>query len=247
MTPPICKLQVNEKNELVFDGPIIDKLDIEQQIQEDKRFGEMEPRNGEFFTYRAMDWQGKLISSKQVRKGVTQVWENIERHIDIDIRMERDPDKEVDFKIFFRSTADDPLLEKSTLQYHYYPIDDINNPLRGVCVVNTDFPITIHGEPLDLHELDPEHYPEPTGRTGITYDFDQIYEHEGPGHGLGLPHTVLSGKKMSTTYGQMAEHHEDEKPQNFIPRLVAKYGERKMLSRLKLRWLRWKRHRHDNY
>ena len=58
-----------------------------------------------------------------------------------------------DFKIYFRTTDDDSLLNSNTLMYHYYPISDLDSPNRGVCVVNTDFTWTSHVEGIQLHYL----------------------------------------------------------------------------------------------
>ena len=46
--------------------------------------------------------------------------------------------------------------------YHYYPINNVNSSLRGVCVVNTDFNFSIHGNNVSMFEVDPEHYTEDT-------------------------------------------------------------------------------------
>jgi hypothetical protein len=64
---------------------------------------------------------------------------------------------------------------------------------------------------------------------------------------MGLPHTAKFGKIMSPNYGAMKRFYEDEYPQETLPRLYAKYGKRKMISRWAKRWELWKRRRLDNY
>lgn len=245
MDPMLCKFVV-ENDMVVFQGPTNAKLTLSEQIEDDKKYGIMTPSNGQYFTYKAMDWQSNLISNRQIQRAVTMVWEEIERHLNIDVRKAKTHELP-DFKVFFRATADDPLLDKNTLQYHYFPINNHNDPNRGVCVVNTDFPFTVHGNPIDLHFIDPAHYPTVSGSKGVTIDFDQVYGSHEIIHGLGLPHSQNPHKTMSANYGIMAEHFEDEIPQETLPRLFAKYQKRSRLSRIALRWLRWKRRRFDKY
>ena len=142
-----------------------------------------------------------------------------------------------DFRIEFRTVATDPEkeLKASTLMYHYYPISNSANRLRGLCVINKDFFWTTAGGSWDMHYIDPEHYPEPnSGYGGKTYDLDQVYTHEVL-HGLGLPHSKTAGNVMSPNYGIMAEWMSEED----IARIQAKYGSRNISeSRIK-RWLKW--------
>ena len=119
--------------------------------------------------------------------------------------------------------------------YHYYPISNSSNRLRGLCVINKDFFWTTSGKTLDMHYIDPEHYPESnSGYGGKTYDLDQVYTHEVL-HGLGLPHSKTSGNVMSPNYGIMAEWLSDED----IARIQAKYGSRNISESRVKRWLKW--------
>ena len=141
------------------------------------------------------------------------------------------------FRIEFRTVATDPEkeLKASTLMYHYYPISNTSNRLRGLCVINKDYFWTTEGGTLDMHYIDPEHYPEPnSGYGGKTYDLDQVYTHEVL-HGLGLPHSKESGNVMSPNYGIMAEWLSDED----IARIQAKYGSRNISESRVKRWLKW--------
>ncbi len=250
MTEPlICKM-IYDENEKCFHFESADvqigKLSLEDQIQEDKRYGKMVPRNGKYFTVRAMDWSNKWITSRQINRGITLAFHQAEIEIPIDVRL-AEFDEEPDFKVFFRATADDPLLDRNTVMYQYYPINDINNPLRGVCVVNTDFDFTIDGENVSMFDIDQEHYTEDTHVVAPTIDFDAVYTHEAPGHGLGLPHSSFSGKVMSPSVGTMAEFLAEETPLETIPRLVAKYGKRSLLSYHRLRWRNWYKVRAEKY
>lgn len=234
----ICRATINKKGEISYDSQVTNGSTLQEIIQDDKKYGVMIPKNGKYFTYRVMDWEGKWINNKQIVRGVTLVWNKIEKVIDLEFR-EAKKGEYADFKIYFRRVVDDPLLNKNTIQYHYYPISNFNNPHRGVCVVNADFTITTHGEGIPLHEYDPEHYPEPTIATKSTIDFDATYEHEGPGHGLGLPHSPNKNTKMYFNYAGMAESIFDENPHETIARLRAKY-DKKEISESKLqRWIDW--------
>jgi len=243
----LCKVIYSPSSKKVtFAAPKLIARTLEDQIEEDRRYGVMIPNNKKYFTYQILDWKGKFITKKQIVKAITMSWEAVEKEISIDVKR-ASPDDNADFEIHFRKTADDSELTANTLMYHYFPINNKNNPNRGLCVVNTDWPFTSHGNPISMHEIDPIHYPSETRTKGATIDFDQVYTHEGPGHGLGLPHSSHSGKVMSDNYGDMAEFMFDEEPMETIPRLVAKYFKRPMSSRTRIRWRNFWRHRLNRY
>ena len=155
----ICYAIVKGDNLEFTDGaPALDES-LEEQIKEDRKYGMMVPRNNNYFTWQMMDWQGKFMSSRQLRYGINLAQHQAELEIPIDVKQAGRTELP-DFKIYYRRTLDDPALTSNTLMYHYYPIQNLMNPNRGVCVVNTDFPLTVHGNPISMHLLDPEHYPE---------------------------------------------------------------------------------------
>jgi len=247
MTDRMCKVIVNDTGDIQYESAVSNGSTLEQIIKDDKKYGVMTPRNGEYFTVRVADWKNRWMSSRQVIKGILLAWNTVEKIIAIDVRLAKD-DETPDFTIFFRATADDPNLTSNTLMYHYYPISSLSNPNRGVCVVNTDFPWTIDGEGISLHEFDPDHYPEPTpNQTAKTYDFDDIYVHEGPGHGLGLPHSPNRYTKMFYNAGGMIDFIFNEKPRETIARLQAKYPKRRMSIWHLGRWIRYLTRRRDRY
>ena len=253
----ICRaLITDDKNNIHFESAEVTGTTIKEIIEADKKYGTMTPRNGKYFTYRVFDWQNKWITNKQITKGVGIAWEMVEKIISIKC-VEAKENELPDFKVFFRRLTDDVLLTARTLMYHYYPITDFNHPHRGVCVVNADFPWTSDGEGIPLHIYDPGHYPNPVTAEAQTFDFDATYQHEAPGHGLGLAHSPNSGKKMSSNYDKMAESIFDESDNETILRLVAKYPKRvltgfgkfknKILDSLLLRWINYFRHQRDHY
>jgi len=238
MTERICRVILSKDKDIHFESVVANGNTLQEIIKADKEYGVMIPKNGKYFTYRVMDWEGKWISNKRIRKAVTFTWNKVEKILDLDFK-EAKRGEYVDFKVYFRRVVDDPLLTKNTLMYHYYPISDFNNAKRGVCVVNIDYPWTSNGKAIPLHIYDPEHYPDVTTSSVKTFDFDATYEHEGPGHGLGLPHSPNKNTKLYWNYSGMTESMFDEEPQETVLRLQAKYPKNNMkLSRLR-RWINW--------
>lgn len=242
----ICRAITNEDGTVTFESATASGSTLEQIIQDDKAYGVMTPKNGKYFTYKAMDWEGKWINHKQIQRALTIVWNITEKVIEIKA-VEALPGEYVDFKVYFKATADDPLLTPNTLMYHYYPINDFNNPNRGVCVVNTDFNWDSHGNGIPMHLIDPEHYPEGSTQKAFDYDFDSVYEHEATGHGLGLPHSPNRNTKMWGNYLGMIEYIYDEKPPETIPRLQAKYQVKQMTPEELERWIEYYKVRQDKY
>jgi len=234
----ICRAILDKDGNIKFESQVVKGSTLQQIIEDDKRYGVMKPRNGKYFTYKVMDWDGKWISNEKIVQGVTLAWNKVEKVVSLKFK-EAILDEYADFKVYFRKVADDPLLSKNTLQYQYYPISNFNNPNRGVCVVNADYDWTRSGRSIPLHEYDPINYPKPVKGTVQTFDFDATYEHEGPGHGLGLPHSPNRNTKMYFNYSGMAESVFDEEFAETIARWRAKYNKRKMSARTLKRWKDW--------
>lgn len=241
----ICKA-IWKDNNVTFESQEILGSTLQEIIEGDVKYGKMIPKNGKYFTYKIMDWKGKWISDVQITKAITLSWNKAEKVVDLEFRLAKE-NEYADFKVYFRNTADDSNLTKNTIMYHYYPINDFNNVNRGVCVVNTDFPFTSNGEGIPLHIFDPDHYPTPVLSTAETIDFDAVYDHEGTGHGLGLPHSPNKYTKMYGNYSGMAESMFDEDPQETVPRLEAKYPPKLMKKHHLKRWINWFKTRQDNY
>jgi len=237
--PALCKVMETE-NGIEFIAPKLDSTTLTQILEEDKKYGKFTPANGSYFTYAVLNEDDEM-TNKQVLKSIKYSHRRIELRTNLKFKRVRG-DEHPDFKIEFRTVESDPEQELtfSTLMYHYFPINSITHPLRGLCVVNKGFYWTTHGEGVPLNVIDPIHYPTPTDKMGKTYDFDQVYTHELL-HGLGLPHSKTSGNVMSSNYGIMAEYLSDED----IARLVAKYGSRNLNEHLIKRWLGWLFHASD--
>ncbi len=131
--------------------------------------------------------------------------------------------EDADFNIYFKSSADEPLLNKNTIMIHYYPINSLTNPNRGKCIINTDFFYTDDG-------------------ADGTMDIDSIICHEF-GHGFGLPHDGVKYTIMYYSVGGMSEY----PTKRCVARIQGKMGKTtKSPSRIR-RWLRWLFVKSENY
>lgn len=172
--------------------------DDTNQIEGDKKFGFLKPTNG-ILTFSITNRDGE-ISEKGVDRAVKfalQEW-----GLYTPIKFVKVPTNG-NIRIEFRSEGEDPILNPNTLAYMYYPMGGKTN---GQCVVNTRFRWDNHGKGLNMHKIDPIHYPSDTKAKGQTWDLDQVLRHEF-GHGIfGLPHDIHPNNIMSGNYGVMKEH-----------------------------------------
>lgn len=233
----MCKAIIGRNTEPEFYSPTLDSEAINQIIEEDKRYGVFQPNNGKYFTYQVLN-DDVEITNQQVLKSIQYAYRRISLRTNLKFVRAR-TGEQPDFRIDFRTVEsdEDKQLSENTLMYHYFPITSVTNKFRGLCVVNKKYFWTSNGESIDMHFIDPEHYPEEgSGYRGRTYDFDQVYTHEVL-HGLGLPHSKTSGNVMSSNYGIMAEYMSEED----IARIQAKYGKRNISESHVRRWLNWLR------
>ena len=216
-------------------GPIADSNNIDEVIESDKRYGIMVPRNGKYFTFRIIDTQDNEVTEKMLNQAVKLAWKSWTLRLNFDVRQARHAEPS-DFTVLFRTPENDERNEMNpnTIMYHYFPISDVSNPLRGLCVINPNYYFTSHGNGIPLHIIDPEHYPEPTEYTGSTIDLDAVLRHEF-GHGIGLPHDPIPNSTMSTPYHTLNEFLAERD----IARGVAKYGKNAISERRLRRWLDW--------
>lgn len=235
--PLICRVMVGNAG-LEFDSVDSRVMTLSQIIEDDKKYGVMTPANGEYFTWAVLN-EDKEMTVKEVEKAVQFSQKRWRLYGDLPKfkRVDKDFTGVIDFRIEFRTVESDPdqKLTENTVMYHYYPINNINHPLRGLCVVNKKYFFTSHGEPVSgaflaskgfqVQFLD-GHYE--------SLDFDTVYGHE-LGHGLGLPHDPESCNMMAFRVDLMVEY-PSERDQ---ARIIAKAGARRMSAWWRLRWLRW--------
>lgn len=231
MNPQLCKAVINVNGKIDYISPQVNSTSLADVIQEDKAYGVFTPANGEYFTWKVFDGDDEFDNKKAI-KSIQKTIRRFETRLQIKFKMAKEGEI-VDFKIYFHTVAEDDKLSTNTLMYHYFPINDINHYLRGVCVVNKDFNWTTHGKSIPVGDLDPDN-PFPTN-TVKTYDFDAIYTHE-LGHGLGLPHSKLINQVMSPNAGIMSEWLTEVED---LPRLWAKYPKREISESKLSRWLNW--------
>ena len=239
---PMCKVTY-DNGQINYVAPIIGTADINEVVKNDQSYGKMVPRNGKYFTWKLLGAHDEELSEKQFLRAITLAWQHWEKRVDFPIQMAR-KDEIPDFKVLVRTVDTDERgeLTNSTIMYHYFPINNFDHKLRGLCVVNSGFYYTVHGRSVSMHEIDPVNYPNDTNAMGRTIDIDQVFIHEF-GHGIGLPHDPEGGNVMSSNYGIMA----DFPTERDVYRAVVKYGVPKQKPRWFSRWWNYLRHRPDRY
>jgi len=230
----LCRLEIDGA-EIKAIGPLGASTDINTIIVDDKRYGKMVPRNGEYFTFRILDVNDKEIDDRFVDRAVKLSFMSYTKRFNIEAKKARNSEY-ADFKVMFRTPENDErhVMTKSTIMYHYFPIADFRNPKRGLCVINPNFWFTDHGNSIPMWMIDPVHYDENSTARGPTIDFDGTYRHE-LGHGWGLPHDPEPNTTMSTPYSKLREFLDERT----IFRMIKKYGMKKISPRKLVRWLRY--------
>jgi hypothetical protein len=203
----------------------------------------MHPINGKYFTYRIENTRDIEITGKRLQKAYQKGWRRWTKRINFVIKKAKQGDP-ADFRVLFRTPETDERgeLDQNTIMYHYFPINNISSPFRGLCVVNSLFLYTVDGKGISMHEIDPDHYPMDTTARGRTIDIDQVFGHE-DGHGIGLPHDPQMGNTMSGNYSFMAEFLSERD----VFRGIKKYGMAKIPVRWIVRWWHRMRKKSDSY
>lgn len=225
------------KTDGTYDSVRVSGVTLEQQLEDDIKFGFLEPKNGILRYYLINN--DVEITEKNTRKAVSLALFGWRLHVPIKFRRAKNR-LEADITVEFRSEDEDELLDKNTLAYMYYPLGGANN---GKCVVNTRFYWTNHGNGIDMHYIDPVHYPNKgSGVKGKTWDLDKVLRHEF-GHGVfGLPHSQKEDRIMSANERYMAEYFTQED----ILRAQAKAGIAKGLVHRLAKLMRWYKVRSDS-
>lgn len=243
MSEQFCKAILNVNGKIEYVAPMLGSTDINDIVEDDKRYGKMNPINGEYFTYRISNVHDDEITDKKLQKAYTMGWRRWTKRIDFVIKLAK-ATEDPDFRVIFRTPETDErgVMDANTIMYHYFPINNVSNPLRGLCVVNSNFYYTVDGKMVSMYQIDPEHYDEDTTAHGTTIDIDQVFGHE-DGHGIGLPHDSMMGQVMSPSYSFMAEFLTERD----VFRGVKKYGNAKIPISHLTRWWRYIRGKSDRY
>lgn len=239
MNTKYCEVIYDEETKrLTFESAVNRGYSLSQVIEDDKKYGVMKPANGKYFTFKVLN-EDKEFSKKESIRAMRYAQKRWSIWSDLPKFKIAKPGEIVDFRLEFRDVDTDPdqQLNENTVMYHYYPINDVNNRLRGLCVVNKKFFYTTHGNSVKGTFLQSKGFEVqyPDNYYG-TLDFDQIYGHE-LGHGLGLPHDPEEGNIMSFRVDIMAEF--TTVRDNNRMSADTKYGKNKMSWFRRFRWLRW--------
>jgi len=223
--------------EKIEDGKVVGKItnnatSLSSIIESDKKYGFLKPKNGKYYTYKILSVDTEL-TDKRVHKAVMNALHRWGFKLKIEYKRAK-PDEAVDITIRFSSEQEDSLLNSSTLAYMYYPL---GGSFNGTMVINTRFYWTLSGKAVNLHFIDPIHYPDVMTAPiqGQSWDLDQVMGHEF-GHGIfGLQHFETG--LMAYRYDLMTEYTEDPD----IIRASQKVPKRNILDSLvkrKMDWLR---------
>jgi hypothetical protein len=233
----VCKAIYNERRKKVdFESALPRALTLSQQIEEDKRYGKMTPANGKYFTYQVYN-EDVEFTKKQAERAYKYATRRWRLYGDLPPFKLAKPGEIVDFKLYFHTVDSDPdqKLTSNVIMYHYYPINNIHNRLRGLCVVNKRFFYTTHGKNVTGKFLESKGIEVQNAENEFeTIDFDTVLAHE-LGHGIGLPHDGLEDSIMSWHYGIMREF-PSMRDQS---RIMMKYGARLISAFHLKRWLGW--------
>ena len=225
MDEKICRALVMHNNKVQFSSLKTEGGDI---IENDKKYGFLKPKNG-VLTFSIINRDGE-ITEKGVDRAVKLALKAWSLYVPINfIKVKTNGD----IRIEFRSENEDKILNQNTLAYMYYPLGSIND---GHCVVNTRYWWSNSGKGVDMHKIDPLHYPKPQTKVlGQSWDLDQVLRHEF-GHGIfGLQHDPEPKNIMSSNYGLMNEYLSDID----VVRARAKAGTKELPPNILKRWLDW--------
>ncbi len=200
---------------------------LDEQIEEDKKFGKFPIPQSGTLTYRLLNHSSDFDKKNKNRIGMNYAltqWD-----IEIAPNLRYVPiDQSSDISIEFKDIKDDELFaeEPNVLAYAYFP--NAGASLRGIVRVNDDYEWSLNGENKIITN-------EGGQQVNIkTWDLILVLRHE-LGHTFGLPHSPNPNNTMSTNYEIMSRHNTDED----ITRIRAKYGKRNWISRRYMAFKIW--------
>jgi len=210
----ICKLVANDLNNPQRGGAFKDEvvspgLTLEEMIADDKRYGFLTPHGGELW-YVLLN-HDREMSLGEATRGINAAIMGWEAATDINfsrVSVTESPD----ITIQFLSSDEDQLFrdEPNVLAYMYYPISGSN--VRGLMVINSDYPWTINGKPMSGAWIEDVTGKQVQDRNAMyqTWAIRKVVRHE-LGHGVyGLPHSRNTGNTMYYSYGGMSDFTSDE-------------------------------------
>ena len=145
-----------KENKIKFQSKHSTIHSITKLIENDKENEIFKPCNKKYFTFKILDVDGQEITKRQLTKAIKLAFLSWSVRINIEVKKAR-KGQYADFKIKFSNPTKDKYLDADTIMYHYYPIDDFDDPLRGLCVINSLFHYTSHGNDIPRYLVEPKH------------------------------------------------------------------------------------------
>ncbi len=191
---------------------------LKKQIIEDKKYGKLDIHSDGKIHYAIMNYDREMTRGA-TRRAINAAMLEWEGATNIDFkRVKTSEHSEITVRFVdgdeYQLFKDEP----NVLAVMWYPIA---GALRGTMLINKAYPWTLNGEAKSGKWIE-----EKTGQPiqfkdnmYRTWSLFKVTRHE-LGHGLGLPHSKLSGQTMSGNYSKIADHNtpRDES------RIRAKYG-----------------------
>lgn len=210
-----CRLSIGSNGKVIGEDIVLTPtqikelpVDIQNLITEDKKLGLLKPKRSDgWYTFKCYDVD-KELNFEQLDHIIRMALFRWSKKMKVKFRPAKE-NEDPDLKLYFTDPQHDTQMYGSTLAYHYYPMGD-SNTLKGICRINRNYYYTINGVRLNLHFIDPDHYPDAgKAQEAPTWDLDQILGHEF-GHGIfGLMHDGKDGNMMSSSYTHMSEYPTD--------------------------------------
>lgn len=214
-------------NKFRFESAETEAKSLEEQIEEDKKFGVFPVPDSGILTYRLLNHSSDFDKKNKNRIGMNYALTQWDIEIAPDLRYVS-INQSSDISIEFKDANDDELFsdEPNVLAYAYFP--DAGESLRGLVRVNDDYEWSLNGKGKWITN-------EGGQRVKIkTWDLILVLRHE-LGHTFGLSHTANPGNTMSPSYEIMSRHNTAED----IARIRAKYGKRGWTSRRYMALKNW--------
>ena len=111
----ICKYELNSSCEVecLTIGKTTEVLTVPEMIEDDKRYGTLEPRNGKYFTFKVIDMPKEELPRKTIVKAAQHGLNRLRFHTNLNIRQTKDTTQPTDLTIIGRTPKTDERTDMS--------------------------------------------------------------------------------------------------------------------------------------